>query len=90
MRGRPLRPGAGLTWGNFFLGNLVPVTLGNIVGGALFVGSVYWLVYVRKMARKASDPGCRGRAYCGKAVEAAGQAEGAGRSGALSPTAQWE
>jgi formate transporter len=30
-----------------FLGNLVPVTLGNIVGGTLLVGAVYWLVYLR-------------------------------------------
>lgn len=27
--------------------NLVPVTLGNIVGGAGFVGAVYWFVYLR-------------------------------------------
>jgi formate/nitrite transporter len=30
-----------------FVGNLVPVTLGNIVGGT-FIGSIYWLVYLRK------------------------------------------
>jgi len=29
------------------IGNLVPVTLGNIVGGAVFVAAVYWLAYVR-------------------------------------------
>ena len=29
------------------IGNLVPVTLGNIVGGTLMVGAVYWLVYLR-------------------------------------------
>lgn len=28
-------------------GNLVPVTLGNILGGAVFVALVYWLVYLR-------------------------------------------
>jgi formate/nitrite transporter len=32
------------------IGNLVPVTLGNIVGGAVFVGAVYWFVYLRKKA----------------------------------------
>ncbi len=32
-----------LTWGNFFLKNLLPVTLGNIVGGGLFVGCSYWV-----------------------------------------------
>ena len=30
-----------LTWGNFFLGNLVPVTIGNIIGGA-GVGILLW------------------------------------------------
>ena len=36
-----------LTWGHFFLNNLLPVTVGNIIGGALFVGAVYWFVYLR-------------------------------------------
>ena len=30
-----------------FVGNLVPVTLGNILGGGVFVALVYWLVYLR-------------------------------------------
>jgi formate/nitrite transporter len=30
-----------------FVGNLAPVTLGNIVGGTILVGAVYWLVYLR-------------------------------------------
>jgi formate transporter FocA len=38
---------ASLTWGNFFLNNLLPVTLGNIIGGAGLVGAVYWFVYLR-------------------------------------------
>jgi formate transporter len=29
------------------VGNLVPVTLGNIVGGTVLVGAIYWLVYLR-------------------------------------------
>jgi formate/nitrite transporter len=37
----------GLTWGGFLLDNLLPVTLGNVVGGAVLVGAVYWLVYLR-------------------------------------------
>ena len=37
--------GANVTWAQFLLGNLVPVTLGNIVGGALFVGVAYWYIY---------------------------------------------
>lgn len=35
-----------LTWSGF-ANHLVPVTLGNIVGGAFFVGFLYWFVYVR-------------------------------------------
>jgi formate transporter FocA len=36
-----------LTWGNFFVANLLPVTIGNIIGGALMVGLVYWFIYLR-------------------------------------------
>ncbi len=32
----------------FVLGNLIPVIIGNMVGGAIFVGSVYWILYLRK------------------------------------------
>ena len=42
-----------LTWGNFFGKNLLPVTLGNIVGGAICVGCAYWFIYLRK-AKKAA------------------------------------
>jgi formate transporter len=38
---------ASLTWGSFMLNNLLPVTIGNIIGGALMVGAVYWFVYLR-------------------------------------------
>ncbi len=38
-----------LTWDGFILNNLVPVTLGNIVGGALFVGGAYYLVYLYRV-----------------------------------------
>jgi formate/nitrite transporter len=37
-----------LTWGNFFIANLLPVTIGNIIGGAVMVGAIYWFVYLRK------------------------------------------
>lgn len=36
-----------LTWSGFFVQNLISVTLGNIVGGGVFVGMVYWYVYKR-------------------------------------------
>jgi formate/nitrite transporter len=37
----------GLTWGNFFVTNLLPVTLGNIIGGVVFVAFAYWYVHLR-------------------------------------------
>jgi len=39
---------ANLTWGNFLMANLLPVTIGNIVGGSIMVGMVYWFIYIRK------------------------------------------
>ncbi len=43
---------ANLTWGNFIVKNLIPVTIGNIIGGSLFVALLYWSVYQRN-AKKA-------------------------------------
>ena len=40
-----------LTWGNFLFSNLLPVTIGNIVGGALFVAAVYWSVFLRNQEK---------------------------------------
>jgi formate transporter len=37
-----------LTWGHFLLDNLLPVTIGNIIGGGVMVGAVYWFVYLRR------------------------------------------
>jgi formate/nitrite transporter len=36
-----------LTWPNFLLKNLLPVTIGNIIGGTVFVGMSYWGAYLR-------------------------------------------
>lgn len=36
-----------LTWSHFFVNNLLPVTIGNVLGGAVLVGAVYWFVYLR-------------------------------------------
>ena len=36
-----------LTWKGFFIHNLVPVTLGNIVGGVILIGIVFWFIYLR-------------------------------------------
>lgn len=35
-----------LTWSAFFYG-LIPVTIGNIIGGGGLVGGVYWFIYLR-------------------------------------------
>lgn len=37
---------AALNWGAF-LHNLIPATLGNIIGGSLLVATVYWFTYLR-------------------------------------------
>lgn len=38
-----------LTWTNFLVRNLVPVTLGNIVGGMVFVGLPLYLIHRKKL-----------------------------------------
>ncbi|SCZ78433.1 formate/nitrite transporter family protein [Acidaminobacter hydrogenoformans] len=45
-----------LTWKNFLIGNLLPVTLGNIIGGVVCVGGAYWFVYLRDKKTAKSDP----------------------------------
>jgi formate/nitrite transporter len=37
--------GANVTVSQLLFTNLLPVTLGNIVGGAFFVGTIYWYLY---------------------------------------------
>jgi len=41
-----------LNWGNFVVGNLIPVTLGNIVGGVLFVGTAFWYAYYKSSKKQ--------------------------------------
>jgi formate transporter len=41
---------ASLTWTAFALRNLVPVTLGNIIGGTVLVAAVYWAIFLRHAA----------------------------------------
>lgn len=36
-----------LTWEAFFINNLIPVTIGNIIGGVLLVAFIYWAVFLR-------------------------------------------
>lgn len=40
-----------LTWGTFLVRNLLPVTIGNIIGGAAFVGMSYWSAFLRPQNR---------------------------------------
>lgn len=37
-----------LSWGTFFANNLLPVTIGNIIGGSILVGCFYWYTYLKK------------------------------------------
>ena len=51
-----LETGAELGWGAFFLDNLLPGTIGNVIGGALLVGAVYWFVYLRERPERGGAP----------------------------------
>nr|MBN1229526.1 formate/nitrite transporter family protein [Anaerolineae bacterium] len=42
-----------LTMGGF-ISNLIPVTIGNLIGGAVLVGGVYWFVYLRNAPKSSS------------------------------------
>ena len=39
-----------LTWQSFVFNNLIPVTLGNVIGGAGLVATVYWAIFLREDA----------------------------------------
>jgi formate/nitrite transporter len=36
-----------LTWQAFLFSNLIPVTIGNIIGGAVLVAAIYWAIFLR-------------------------------------------
>jgi formate transporter len=38
---------SGLTWSRFLTTSLIPVTIGNVIGGTVMVGAIYWFVYLR-------------------------------------------
>lgn len=40
--------GANITWIDFIINNLIPATIGNIVGGAVFIGLIYGYIYNKK------------------------------------------
>ncbi len=37
-----------ITWGSMFINNLIPVTIGNIIGGTFLVGGFYWALFLRR------------------------------------------
>jgi formate/nitrite transporter len=39
-----------LSWATFVTNNLIVVTIGNIVGGLLFVGVIYWVAFKKEIA----------------------------------------
>lgn len=45
---------AGLNWSGL-IGNLIPATIGNIIGGALIIGGIYWYIYIKKEACAKDD-----------------------------------
>jgi formate/nitrite transporter len=49
-------PSASLSWTALVTRNLVPVTLGNVIGGAGLVGGAYWFIYLRD-GRRLAQPG---------------------------------
>jgi formate/nitrite transporter len=55
--GTPGLPIAALSWSAFVIRNLLPVTIGNSIGGALLVGLVYWFVYLRPSSDEGSERG---------------------------------
>jgi formate/nitrite transporter len=44
--------GSPVSWSQFFVNNLIPATLGNIVGGSLLVGAIYGFVYPMQKCRE--------------------------------------
>lgn len=47
---------SGLTWQAFLVNNLLPVTLGNIIGGTVLVGVIYWWIYSRQSSTVSKTP----------------------------------
>ena len=46
--------GAPVTWGQIWLNNLIPVTIGNVIGGALIVPLFYYVAYMKTSAPAAA------------------------------------
>lgn len=48
--------GAKVSYGEFIYANLIPVTIGNIIGGAIFLGGVCWYLYLAREDRVPERP----------------------------------
>jgi len=46
----PTKINAGLTWVTMWTNNLIVVTIGNIIGGLVFVGVIYWVAFRKEIA----------------------------------------
>ncbi|MFQ6026337.1 MAG: formate/nitrite transporter family protein [Dehalococcoidia bacterium] len=46
--------GSGISWGEAIWWNIVPASLGNIVGGAVLVASIFWYTYGHEAQRRDS------------------------------------
>jgi len=44
--------GAPVAWADFFVWNLIPVTIGNIIGGGLFIGVVYYYCFRKELSKE--------------------------------------
>lgn len=40
--------GADILWTDFIVQNLIPATIGNLIGGGVFVGCIYWFIYLKE------------------------------------------
>jgi formate/nitrite transporter FocA (FNT family) len=40
-----------LSWSSFILVNLIPSSIGNLLGGMIFPGMLLWIAYKREMAQ---------------------------------------
>lgn len=63
-----------LTWTNFLVDNLLPVTLGNIVGGGVMIGVLYWTIFhfLDRPGRALGSPTVGARPAAAAKGEAAG------------------
>ncbi|MBW2600047.1 MAG: formate/nitrite transporter family protein [Deltaproteobacteria bacterium] len=48
-KGGMLLANGGLSWSDIWLWNLIPVTIGNIVGGFVFIGVAYFLMFRKEL-----------------------------------------